>query len=162
MGPSPESLAGRRVGRNDLPRPTPKQQTKIPSHPRWARVFGRTTGARQMISKASILQSRRAACDTVPQASCRPRRPVAGKRWIAQARLVLSSTHRCQHKPHASLCIPSRSTLPDDFSGRNAVAGICVTPDGRFLYVSNRGHNSIAQTLNVPKAGSIAFCPVLP
>ncbi len=36
------------------------------------------------------------------------------------------------------------STLPNDFSGNNANAGICITPEGSFLYVSNRGHNSIA------------------
>lgn len=36
------------------------------------------------------------------------------------------------------------STLPKVFSSRNANAGICLSPDGRFLYVSNRGHNSIA------------------
>jgi len=36
------------------------------------------------------------------------------------------------------------STLPDDFSGQNTCAQIHMTPDGRFLYVSNRGHDSIA------------------
>jgi 6-phosphogluconolactonase len=36
------------------------------------------------------------------------------------------------------------STLPKEASGKNATAGICVTPDGRFLYVTNRGHNTIA------------------
>jgi 6-phosphogluconolactonase len=40
--------------------------------------------------------------------------------------------------------IQTLSTLPDDYDGRNWNAGIRVTPDGRFLYVSNRGHNSIA------------------
>lgn len=36
------------------------------------------------------------------------------------------------------------STLPADFSGENTTAEIAVSPDGRFLYGSNRGHNSIA------------------
>ena len=36
------------------------------------------------------------------------------------------------------------STLPEDYQGRNWNAAIRFTPDGRFLYVSNRGHNSIA------------------
>ena len=36
------------------------------------------------------------------------------------------------------------STLPDDFEGKNSCADIHVTPDGRFLYASNRGHNSLA------------------
>lgn len=36
------------------------------------------------------------------------------------------------------------STLPDDFTGNNSNADLEVTPDGRLLYVSNRGHDSIA------------------
>ncbi len=35
-------------------------------------------------------------------------------------------------------------TLPEGFSGRNACAEIRVHPSGRFLYGSNRGHDSIA------------------
>ena len=36
------------------------------------------------------------------------------------------------------------STLPRDFSGRNSTAETLVHPGGRFVYVSNRGHDSIA------------------
>lgn len=36
------------------------------------------------------------------------------------------------------------STLPSDYSGFNACADIHLTPNGKFLYGSNRGHNSIA------------------
>jgi 6-phosphogluconolactonase len=36
------------------------------------------------------------------------------------------------------------STLPADFSGWNAVADIHMHPDQKTLYVSNRGHNSLA------------------
>ncbi len=36
------------------------------------------------------------------------------------------------------------STLPGDYDGYNDCADIHVSPDGRYLYVSNRGHNSIA------------------
>lgn len=36
------------------------------------------------------------------------------------------------------------ATLPPDFSGENLGADIQITRDGRFVYVSNRGHNSIA------------------
>jgi len=35
-------------------------------------------------------------------------------------------------------------TLPKDFSGKNSTAEIAVSPDGRFVYGSNRGHDSIA------------------
>lgn len=36
------------------------------------------------------------------------------------------------------------STLPDDFKGKNDTAEIVVHPNGKFLYGSNRGHDSIA------------------
>jgi 6-phosphogluconolactonase len=35
-------------------------------------------------------------------------------------------------------------TLPEGFTGKNTCADIHVTPDGRYLYASNRGHNSLA------------------
>jgi 6-phosphogluconolactonase len=35
------------------------------------------------------------------------------------------------------------STLPAGFTGENACAHIAVSPDGRFVYGSNRGHDSI-------------------
>lgn len=35
------------------------------------------------------------------------------------------------------------STVPFGFKGENACADIHITPDGRFLYGSNRGHNSL-------------------
>lgn len=35
------------------------------------------------------------------------------------------------------------STLPSDFRGDNSCADIHVSPDGKFLYGSNRGHDSI-------------------
>ncbi|WP_238749827.1 lactonase family protein [Neolewinella maritima] len=39
--------------------------------------------------------------------------------------------------------VESWSTLPDDFTGESFCADIHVSSDGRFLYGSNRGHNSI-------------------
>ena len=36
------------------------------------------------------------------------------------------------------------STLPENFTENNTAAGIAVSRDGRFLYLSNRGHDSIA------------------
>jgi 6-phosphogluconolactonase len=36
------------------------------------------------------------------------------------------------------------STLPSGFSGSNSTAEVAVSPDGRFLYGSNRGHDSLA------------------
>ena len=36
------------------------------------------------------------------------------------------------------------STLPEDFTDSSMASGIHNSPDGRFVYVSNRGYNSIA------------------
>jgi len=36
------------------------------------------------------------------------------------------------------------STLPGSFKGENLCAEIAVSPDGKFVYASNRGHDSIA------------------
>ena len=40
--------------------------------------------------------------------------------------------------------IGSAGTLPEDFTGENTTAHIEVHPSGKFLYASNRGHDSIA------------------
>lgn len=40
--------------------------------------------------------------------------------------------------------IETVSTLPEAYAGDNATADIHMSPDGRFLYGSNRGHDSIA------------------
>jgi DNA-binding beta-propeller fold protein YncE len=42
------------------------------------------------------------------------------------------------------------STVPPDFKAKNTTAEIAVAPSGRFVYVSNRGHDSIAIFGNVP------------
>ena len=49
--------------------------------------------------------------------------------------------HDAEKKRFAKL--QNLSTLPDDFTGDNTCADIALSPDGRFLYGSNRGHNSI-------------------
>ena len=51
--------------------------------------------------------------------------------------------------------INSVSTLPPEFTGRNDVAEVAVHPSGRFLYVSNRGMDSIAIFGIDPKKGTL-------
>lgn len=45
------------------------------------------------------------------------------------------------------------STLPAGFDARNTCSQIHLTPSGRFLYVGNRGHNSIAGFAVAPDTG---------
>jgi 6-phosphogluconolactonase len=40
--------------------------------------------------------------------------------------------------------IQSINALPDGFEGPSTTSEILTTPDGRFLYVANRGHNSLS------------------
>jgi 6-phosphogluconolactonase len=49
------------------------------------------------------------------------------------------------------------STLPVDFSENNSCADLHVHPGGRFLYGSNRGHNSIVVATFDPVAGSLTL-----
>ncbi len=48
------------------------------------------------------------------------------------------------------------STLPEEFGGENTTAEVFVSPDGRFLYGSNRGHHSIVVFSIDPESGELA------
>jgi 6-phosphogluconolactonase (cycloisomerase 2 family) len=48
-------------------------------------------------------------------------------------------------------------TLPAGETGRNTTAEIGVAPDGRFLYVSNRGHDSVAVFGVAQDCGRLTF-----
>jgi 6-phosphogluconolactonase len=48
-------------------------------------------------------------------------------------------------------------TLPAGFTGENTSADIHVSPDGSFLYCSNRGHDSIAAFEINPRTGKLTF-----
>ncbi|HSS98577.1 MAG TPA: beta-propeller fold lactonase family protein, partial [Terriglobales bacterium] len=49
------------------------------------------------------------------------------------------------------------STLPKDFSGESTTAEIVVHPSGKFLYGSNRGHDSLAVFAIDPNKGTLTF-----
>ncbi len=51
--------------------------------------------------------------------------------------------------------LESVSTLPADFQDKNTCADIHVSNDGRYIYASNRGHNSIAIFSVDSKKGSL-------
>jgi 6-phosphogluconolactonase len=53
--------------------------------------------------------------------------------------------------------IQNISTLPKDFSGRTFPAEIAVHPSGKFVYGSNRGHDSIAIFSADKKTGQLTF-----
>jgi 6-phosphogluconolactonase len=53
--------------------------------------------------------------------------------------------------------IEDAKTLPEDFHGANRAAEVVVHPSGRFLYASNRGHDSIAVFSISPETGRLTF-----
>lgn len=53
------------------------------------------------------------------------------------------------------------STLPDDFKGVSYCADVKVTPDGRYLYGTNRGHDSIA-AYKIGEDGRLALIAIEP
>jgi 6-phosphogluconolactonase len=88
----------------------------------------------------------------VPKVTCRPG---AGPRQLAMhpkggfAYLIneLDSTMTAFRHDAATGALSelqTLSTLPADFTGVSTCAEVQITPDGRFLYGSNRGHDSLA------------------
>ncbi len=59
--------------------------------------------------------------------------------------------------------IQNISTVPGDFNGKSNLSELHLTPDGKFLYIANRGHNSISGYRVSSKDGTlvrIGFCPL--
>ena len=54
------------------------------------------------------------------------------------------------------------STLPEGFDGQSFTAEVLVHPSGRFLYGSNRGHDSIAIFAIDPQSGRLAHVETEP
>lgn len=52
--------------------------------------------------------------------------------------------------------IQSVTTLPENFEGNNKTADIHIHPNGKFLYGSNRGHNSIVVYGIDPNSGKLS------
>jgi 6-phosphogluconolactonase len=53
--------------------------------------------------------------------------------------------------------VQTLTTLPAEFKDANTSADIHVSPDGRFLYCSNRGHDSIAAFKIYQQSGALTF-----
>ncbi len=53
------------------------------------------------------------------------------------------------------------STIPDDFEGKTFTADLKITPDGHFLYGTNRGHDSIA-CFSISEEGKLILISIIP
>jgi 6-phosphogluconolactonase len=82
------------------------------------------------------------------QPGCGPRHFVFHplKKYLYIANELNSTVTTCAWDEERGILSPllSLSTLPVGYEGQNDVADIHTHPNGRFLYVSNRGHDSLA------------------
>lgn len=53
------------------------------------------------------------------------------------------------------------STLPSDFTGKSYTADLKITPDGKFLYGTNRGHDSLA-SYRIADDGKLSLIGIQP
>jgi 6-phosphogluconolactonase len=53
------------------------------------------------------------------------------------------------------------STLPQDFTGKSYTADLKITPDGKFLYGTNRGHDSLA-SYRIAADGTLTLLGIQP
>jgi len=68
------------------------------------------------------------------------------EKWVFIVTELSSTVVTCTYDSNAGQITPVHviSTLPADFHGSNTGAEILISPDGKYVYASNRGHNSIA------------------
>jgi 6-phosphogluconolactonase len=94
-------------------------------------------------------------------------RPGAGPRHLAfHPRLAIAwvlneldstiATYRWDAARGALAPLAVTTTLPADFAGASTTAEIAVTPDGRHVYASNRGHDSVAHYAADASDGSLS------
>src|SRR6266851_5574457 len=69
-----------------------------------------------------------------------PKLPIV---WVLDELDSTIATYQFDSERGALKALQVMSTLPTDFTGYSTTAEIAVTPDGRFVYGSNRGHDSV-------------------
>lgn len=63
--------------------------------------------------------------------------------WVLNELDSTIATYRFDASSGALTALQITPTLPTDFTGYSTTAEIAASPDGRFVYGSNRGHNSV-------------------
>jgi 6-phosphogluconolactonase len=69
-----------------------------------------------------------------------PKLPIV---WVLNELDSTIATYQFDTERGALKALQVMSTLPTDFTGYSTAAEIAVSPDGRFVYGSNRGHDSV-------------------
>jgi 6-phosphogluconolactonase (cycloisomerase 2 family) len=82
-----------------------------------------------------------------------PKLPVV---WVLNELDSTVTTYRWDAERGALTPMQGVTTLPTDFTGYSTTAEIAASPDGRFVYCSNRGHDSVAVYAANADSGSLA------
>jgi 6-phosphogluconolactonase len=90
--------------------------------------------------------------------ACHPTLPLV---FVANELDSTVATLRFNVERGALSLLDSHSTIPSGWSGTNYPADIHVAPSGRALYVSNRGHNSIAVFSVAESTGALTLDQVV-
>ena len=69
-----------------------------------------------------------------------PKLPIV---WVLDELDSTIATYKFDTERGTLTALQVMSTLPTDFTGYSTTAEIAVSPDGRFVYGSNRGHDSV-------------------
>jgi 6-phosphogluconolactonase (cycloisomerase 2 family) len=85
-------------------------------------------------------------------AAFHPRLPYA---WVVNEIASTITTYFWDAERGSLRPIQILPTLPSDYTGENTVAEIAVSAGGRFVYCSNRGHDSIAAFSFDPRTGQL-------
>lgn len=84
-------------------------------------------------------------------------------RWVYVIHELSNAVSLLDYNKRTGILIERQtlSTLPKDFDGTSYCADVKVTPDGRFVYGTNRGHDSLA-VYRVGKSGRLTTVAIVP
>jgi len=70
--------------------------------------------------------------------------PVLPVAWVVNEISSMVTTYAWEPQHGGLRPVQIQPSVPSDFTGRNSLAEIAVSAGGRFVYCSNRGHDSVA------------------
>lgn len=84
-------------------------------------------------------------------------------KWFYAINELANTVTRFDFQADTGLLTPGAtvSTLPEDFQGKSFTADLKITPNGKYLYGTNRGHDSIA-SFRVGDDGSLTRLAIEP
>lgn len=86
-----------------------------------------------------------------------------GGRWMYVINELKNSVTFMEFLPDSGMLIERQtiSTLPADFNGTSYCADLKITPNGKFLYGTNRGHDSVAVYRIAEDSGQLSLVDIV-